>query len=362
MSDSIFSDERFLQLILQASPAGMVIANGKGIIVLANPEAERIFGYSSGEMLGLAVERLIPEAHRRHHVAHRERYTAHPEPRPMAAGRDLFAERKDGSQVAVDISLHPLHTDRGAFVLANILDATERRKAQRRQESQQAMERLALLGQLAGGVAHEIRTPLCVIRNNVYFLRILAEKLGAEGSDCLEEVNDAVGKAERIVSELLEYARDTSRHRQIVMVTELIQGAIGQLNFPAGITVSQPHPSSETRVSVDRDQVERILINLLRNAVQALQERGSIDIRATSAGGRVSIEVADTGPGVSPEAKEQVFEPLYTTKSSGIGLGLALSKRYAHANDGDLIVIDNPGGGACFRLTLPLHAGNSEHD
>ncbi|MCG8652335.1 MAG: PAS domain S-box protein, partial [Pirellulales bacterium] len=338
-------------LMFDASPAGMLIADAEGKVVLANIQVEKLFGYSQQELLGQPVELLIPQAHHGVHASHRARYMAQARPRPMAAGRDLFAQCKDGRQLAVDISLHPIETAAGSYVLANILDATERRQAARERESRQAFERLVMLGQLAGGVAHEIRTPLCVIRNDVYYLKTLADQLGQEGAECIAEIDEAVGKAERIVSELLDVTRDGPSQMSLASVNELIQSALHNISVPETVKVSLPETNA-VHVRVDREQVERILVNLIRNAVQALNDQGSIEMRVGQDEQGVWVEVADNGPGVSPAQKESVFEPLFTTKPTGIGLGLAVSKRYAQLNGGELTVTDNEGGGACFRLTF----------
>ncbi len=352
MKESVFSDERFLHLVVDASPAGMLIADEEGNIVRTNFQAESLFGYSREELTGKPVEMLIPQAHRGVHTSRRARYMAHPQPRPMAAGRDLFAQRKDGSQVAVDISLHPFQTKNGTYVLANILDATSRRQAARERESRQAIERLAMMGQLAGGVAHEIRTPLCVIRNDVYFLKRIADQLGEEGAECLEEIDRAVSKAERIVAELLDFTRDQPSRLAPCSLSAVIGSALEDVVVPQGIEMVLPPAGEDWWVQADHGQIERIVGNLLQNAIQALSETGRVEIRLGKKDTYAWIEVADNGPGIQPHEKERVFEPLYTTKPTGIGLGLAVSRRYAESNGGALIVTDNQNGGACFRLTL----------
>ncbi len=353
MDESVFSDERFLDLVVDASPAGMLIADQTGNIVRVNNAAEQIFGYDRDEMVGQTVEMLIPEAHHGDHASHRARFMSNPETRSMAAGRDLFGQRKDGSQVAVDISLHPFHAKSGMFVLANIMDATERRRVARERESRQAIERLALMGQLAGGVAHEIRTPLCVIRNDVYFLKSLASQLGEDGIECIDEIDVAVGKAERIVAELLDFTREKPSRMCDVDLQTVIDEAVSEVSMPPQIELRVPDAlTPPVRVHADPEQIGRILANLVRNAVQAIENEGRIEITLEVEPENIWVDVADNGPGISPEQKERVFEPLYTTKPTGIGLGLALSRRYAQQNGGELIVTDRSGGGAQFRLKL----------
>lgn len=353
---SLYNDENLFRLIVEASPVGMIIADSEGRIVLANEQAQTLFGYAADELIGERIEVLVPEAAHGAHVSHRAGYVAHPRARPMGAGRNLAARRKDGSEVPVDISLHPIHTDAGMLVLANILDATPRKQAEQEREARQAIERLALLGQLAGSVAHDIRTPLCVIRNDLYFLQMLASELGPEGVECIEEINRSVGKADRIVSELLDFTRDSPSCPERIAVAEILQAALKDYPVPPEVTLIQPERLEAVFVEADGEQIERVLINLIRNGVEATDGKGRVEIRIVERGDLVWIEVADNGPGVPPAEQARIFEPLMTTKPRGIGLGLAIARRYAVHNNGQLTVGTEPGGGACFRLTLPKAA------
>ncbi len=362
--DSFFADEGLFRLTIDASPSGMIITDRDGTIVLVNRAAQVIFGYLAEELVGQPVEVLVPECDREAHAGHRARYAECPEPRSMALGRNLCGVRKDGSEVQVDISLHPIETTRGPLVLANVMDATDRRRAEQEREARHRLERLALLGQLAGGVAHEIRTPLCVISNDIFFLRQFMNQLGPDGAECVEEIEQAVGKANRIVTELLDYTREAPVHTVETPLREIVAVALRDAALPTGVQVACPEIPEAMAMKVDRDQVQRILTNLLKNASQAMGSEGQIDVTAGRQADRFVIEVADRGPGIPAEELDRVFEPLYTTRSSGIGLGLAVSRRYAQRHGGDLTASQREGGGACFRLELPqaLPSGNEDRD
>ena len=352
---SPYSDEKLFHSVIEASPAGMLIIDEEGRIILANRAAGEQFGFPPSELVNKSIESLIPEASRQAHRAHRARYMDQPRDRPMAAGRNLSARRRDGTEFPVDISLHPIEVQQRHMVLANVLDATDRRRVEQEREQRQAMERLALLGQLAGGVAHEIRTPLCVIRNDAYFLKLMADKLGNEGIECIDEINESVAKAERIVSELLDFTRDPQSDPSPVKIDRLIDAAIRSAGIASTVLLIRNVEDESSIVCVDSEQIERILINLLRNAWQAAGARGRIEIRTSTHGNTLTLEIADNGPGIDQENLERVFEPLFTTKPKGIGLGLAVSKQYAHRNGGTLTAYNNlERPGACFRLTLPL--------
>lgn len=357
---SPYNDERLFSLVIEASPAGMLIVDEDGKIILCNRAAGEQFGFDPAELLDQPIETLIPEPFRQAHLAQRARYMSQPRDRPMAAGRNLFARRKDGTEFPVDISLHPIELNQRQVVLANVLDATDRRRAEQEREQRQAIERLALLGQLAGGVAHEIRTPLCVIRNDAYFLKMMADKLGKEGMECIEEINEAVAKAERIVSELLDFTRAPANEPNQVDLDSLLDSAIRSAGLPAGILLVRNIESESSQIRVDPEQIERVLINLMRNAAQAVGNKGRIVIHTSIVQNMLAIDVSDNGPGIDPENLERVFEPLFTTKPKGIGLGLAVSRQYAQRNGGTLTARNIDGGGACFRLTLPLAVTTSK--
>ena len=354
-TQGFYADEQLFRLIVQATPAGLLLVDGEGYIVLVSQRALKLLDYREEELLGQPVEKLIPDAHQAAHVGHRVRYMSQPQTRPMAAGRDLYARRRDGSALAVDISLHPLETPGGTYVLANILDATDRRRAEREAERRQALERLALLGQLAGGVAHEIRTPLGVIRNDVYFLERMADRLGPEGIECIEEIKQAVGKANRIVSELLDFTHEPRGNPTAVSLEAVLNEALREIILPPTVALIRP-PSDVlqgTLVNADHEQIARILTNLFRNAEQAMDGHGEISVALQTDAQRAMLTICDTGPGIKQEHRQSIFEPLFTTKPNGIGLGLAVSQRYAIRNQGQLELLTDHLEGACFRLTLP---------
>jgi signal transduction histidine kinase len=216
-------------------------------------------------------------------------------------------------------------------------------------------EKLSTLGQLSGGVAHELRTPLGVLSHALYFLK---ETLSRPGTDpeivaALEESDRALNNSRHIIDEMLDYGRG-ARPAQAVefSLQPVIAAAIEGAKLPPGITISVEGDDSITAMAAP-DQVERILGNLIRNAVEATQKVGAIRITAHEQDHAVEITVADDGPGIPPADLDRIFEPLFSRKTTGIGLGLALSKRYAELNAGELVAANGIERGAVFRLTLP---------
>ncbi|MGD0878656.1 MAG: PAS domain S-box protein [Anaerolineales bacterium] len=230
-------------------------------------------------------------------------------------------------------------------------------------------EKLAVLGTLAGGVGHELRNPLGVISNSVYYLKMVQPEANEKIKKHLATITQEVHNAARIVSDLLDYAREISSEPKPSSVHELVEQTLSRFPVPASIQVSLKIPADLPPVYTDPLQVEQILGNLITNACQAMANP-SLDTKAGSAkmSGRckltisarkkmemVAIAVKDSGSGIAPENFEKLFEPLFSTKVTGIGLGLVVSKKLAEANGGRIEVKSQVGKGSTFSLYLRLH-------
>ncbi len=320
---------------------------------MVNRQAENWFGYSRSELIGQKVECLVPHRFHHRHESDREGFLDSPSERPMGAGHELSVRRKDGSEIPVDISLHPMQTKQGMLVMAYIVDLTDRKQAELEVHKRQSLERLALLGQLAGGVAHEIRNPLGVIRNAAYYLDMVKETLDVEAQESVQEILEEVDQANHIVSDLLDYARDAPQRRAefdiVKFVRDLVQG-----RRPVNEELVKIESEIDSFiVQADSDQIRRIIENLILNGVQATDVPATIYVSLSASEQHVSIDIEDEGEGILEVDRLRIFEPLFTTKIKGIGLGLAISKRYAERNGGILDLVDHEGSGTVFRLTLP---------
>lgn len=229
------------------------------------------------------------------------------------------------------------------------------------QEAQQALvrrERLAMLGQLAGSVGHELRNPLGVMSNAIYYLEMVLQPATDDVRDYLKLLREQVGLSTKIISDLLDSARVTPAQRRMVDLAAVVAAQTERLGERPAVRIEidlgHPTPLAE----VDPVQVGQIVFNLLTNAVQAMGEAGgTVWIRTCPAADQmVALQVTDTGPGIAVTDTEKVFEPLFTTKARGIGLGLAVSRALARANLGDLTVSSVPGQGAQFTIALPAAA------
>jgi C4-dicarboxylate-specific signal transduction histidine kinase len=216
-------------------------------------------------------------------------------------------------------------------------------------------EKLATIGQLASSVGHELRNPLGVMANAVYILERTVESPPPKAKHYLQLLSAQIKLSERIVADLLDSARSQAPQRRRTDVRALLTEQLGRVNIPSNVHVEFEVEPGLPDVHVDPDQVGQILVNLFTNATQAMDNHpGVLSVRAHNGDGRVHINVRDTGPGVPSELTEKIFEPLYTTKARGIGLGLSVSRSLAVANRGSLSVINHPGGGAVFSLDLPI--------
>lgn len=226
------------------------------------------------------------------------------------------------------------------------------------QEALVRREKLAMLGQLAGGVGHELRNPLGVMSNAVYYLEMVLGSAPPEVRDHLRLLREQVALSSKIVSDLLNLARITPPQRQATPVADIVDAQLARVTIPPTIRLERGLDAALKPVGVDPVQIGQIVFNLLTNAVQAMGDAGgTLRIAAAANGNReIHLTVSDTGPGITPENIGKIFEPLFTTKARGIGLGLAVSRALAQSNGGDMRVESEPGRGARFTVILPAAA------
>lgn len=221
------------------------------------------------------------------------------------------------------------------------------------QEENVRRERLATLGQLSSSVGHELRNPLGVMANAVYFLNATLREPNAKTREYLGILRTQIALSEKIVADLLDFARVKPPQRLTVPLQQIVNEQLGRVSIPEGVQVEQSG-DLDTTVHVDPVQVGQVVLNLITNAAQAMEESGGrLGIEARRRNGTVRLSVRDTGPGILPENLPRVFEPLFTTKARGIGLGLSVSRTLAEANGGRLTAASAPDEGAVFTVELP---------
>ena len=254
----------------------------------------------------------------------------------------------------------PIMDDEGnvTHLVAIVHDMTAQRAEQEAMKLDlMRKERLTELGQLAGGVAHEIRNPLSAINNAAYVLaRHFGKEAPQEVRDALAIVHEEVRRANHIVSDLLDYARVREPDRKHTSISLLVESAVKAADLPNGIDLGVGDSDPGLTAYVDATQCEAALANVIRNSCEAMQGKGKLRIDVTHDDSMVTVRVRDEGPGVSSEIESRLFEPLVTTKPSGLGLGLVTARRLVEGHGGTLVFERDGNVGACFAMALPRSA------
>jgi PAS domain S-box-containing protein len=379
-------ESRFRKL-LEAAPDAILEVNPEGQIILLNQAAERMFGYSRGELLGLNVENLVPAAMRGGHAQHRASYAKRPNTRPMGTGLELQGQRKDGSLFPVEISLSPNWIEDSLHVIASVRDITERKSIEdriralreqytaeltlkneqlevRNREVEQANR---LKTEFLASMSHELRTPLHTI---IGFSELLIEQLEGplnekqdrfvghilqDARHLLELINEVLDIS-KIESGSLELKRESFDFSQCV---EEVLAGIRHHAAAKNIALEDKN-SFHGSLCADRLRVKEILYNLLSNAVKFTPQAGHVWVEAFQEGDTLHIAICDTGIGIPEKEHSSIFEKFYQVKENraggreGTGLGLPITKHLVELHGGSISVASRPGQGSSFRLTLPL--------
>jgi len=361
------ASEEKLRALLGSAPDAIIVADEHGRIVLVNDQVTNLLGYSTQELIDERVEMLLPEPLKVSHAAERRRYVEDPHRRLMGAGRDLSARHRNGKLVPVDISLSPVRTEAGVLVFASMRDATERRRVEealrdaleRETEAAHYLRRLdTTKNDFLNAVSHELRTPLTTILGYSQLLRT-EDFDEATRMDMLERVHSNAERLEKLLGDLLDIDR---LHRGIVEprrrhadLRDLLDSALATLDL-------RGHPltinARSADVFVDPAHTERIVENLVSNAVKYTPAGGHIWVEASADGlGGITLVVSDEGPGIPADQREEIFEPFIQggqdTFKQGTGIGLSLVKRFARLHGGRAWVEDRPGGGSAFYVHMP---------
>ncbi|MNR78795.1 Cell-division control histidine kinase PdhS [compost metagenome] len=362
--------------ILEASPDPTILVNPEGRITLASPQTEKVFGYRQDELLGQSVEILMPERFRSAHGRHLSGFFKSPRMRPMGSGLELSAQRKDGTEFPIEVSLSPLESNEQPAVLAVIRDITERKQAeaaiaQRSAELEKANEALRTADrykdEFLSVISHELRTPLNFITG---FASILDDEVAGPLNETqqsyIRKIMNGADRMLELVNNLLDMSRIQAGKLHIEpepsdyapIVVEAL-APLRPLTDQKQLTLTQEVQETPQLV-IDPRRMTQVLTNLVDNAIKFTPKGGRITVRVRPIGDEVLTEVIDTGPGIDEEGISKLFRPFSqvdmssTRRVGGTGLGLTISKAFVEAHGGQIGVHSRPGEGSTFWFTLPI--------
>jgi len=358
--------EAHLKSILDTVPDAMIVIDERGVMHSFSSAAERLFGYSASEVLGKNVKMLMPSPYRENHDAYIERYLATGERRIIGIGRVVVGERKGGSTFPMELAVGEMRSSNQRFFTGFIRDLTEPQKTEARLQELQAeivhISRLTAMGEMASALAHELNQPLSAIANYMKGMRRLLEDGSDERSamlrDAMEKAAEQAVRAGQIIHRLRDFLARGDSERRVESVNKLVEEASALALVGAkdrGVRVRFQFDPAVDPVLVDKVQIQQVLLNLIRNAIEAMEgcDKRELVVSAGPAGnGMVAISVADTGTGIAPDMAGQLFQPFVTTKPHGTGVGLSISRTIIEAHGGEIEARPNPVGGTIFRFTL----------
>jgi two-component system, LuxR family, sensor kinase FixL len=363
--------EAHLQSILDTVPDAMIVIDPQGVMQSFSTAAERLFGYAADEVIGQNVSILMPTSYREHHDGYLTRYLTTGERRIIGIGRLVVGERKDGSTFPMELSVGEARSAQCRFFTGFVRDLTDRQQTQKRLQELQAelihMSRFTALGEMASTLAHELNQPLSAVANYLNGARRL---LAGGQSDAIPMAREAMERATeqalragQIIRHLREFVARGESERQPENLGKLIEeaSALALVGIKEiGVRVSFEFDPQAEFVFAAKIQIQQVLFNLIRNAIEAMQDTALrlllISTRQVEEE-TVEVSVTDTGPGIAPEITAQLFQPFKTTKPHGMGVGLSISRTIVEAHRGRLWAEPNPDGGTVFRLTLKTTVG-----
>ena len=358
--------EAHLESILDTIPDAMVVIDERGIIQSFSRTAEHMFGYRADEAVGRNVSLLMPSPYRERHDSYIERYLHTGERRIIGVGRVVTGQRKDGTTFPIELAVGEINLPGRRVFTGFLRDLTQRQRTEKRlQELQDELThvaRVSELGQMSAALTHELKQPLTAIINYVEASRVLLDGPAPpvpKVSDFLSKAHAQTLRAGEIIQRLrqLFQKRETDYRREAVnkVVEEASALALvgaKEANVQVHVDLAPDLPS----VCIDKIQIQQVVLNLVRNAVEAMAEVGvrKLTIRTERMDGVVRISIADTGPGLADHVRESLFQPFVTTKEKGMGIGLSVCHAIVEAHGGTIEAAANGTGGTTFTFGVPF--------
>jgi two-component system sensor kinase FixL len=366
--------EMRLRSILDTVPDGIIVIDERGLIQSFSPAAERLFGYTEAEIVGRNVSRLMPSPYRDAHDGYLERYLTTGERRIIGIGRVVVGLRNNGETFPMELEIGEFRVHESRYFTGFVRDLTEQQRVARRLQDLQAellhASRLSVMGQMASALAHELNQPLTAVVNYLETARHLFESTPESTGQVGDLLRRAVAQVERagdVIRRLRQFVTKGETERRPESLNQLVEEALALALVGArqsGVRVTLDLDRSLPPILVDGVQIQQVVLNLVRNAVEAMEEcdRRELLIATHTLSEMVEVTVEDTGPGIAPELAERLFQPFVTTKRTGMGLGLSICREIVEAHHGRLASAPRPGGGTLFRVTLPTIRAGKDRD
>lgn len=389
-----------LEALFEFATEGILVSDGGGVIIKINPAAEKLFGYDPGELLGKKVELLIPDRFSSQHTNHRDKFNRKPHARSMGVGTDLYARRKDDSEFPVEISLSPYQHDGENFVIAFIIDITERKAAREKLESyseelEKEVEQRTLIlkeaiwelektkeelnesltrqkelnelkSRFVSMVSHEFRTPLATMLSSLSLVARYTELQDTEKQQKhIDRIKTSVNNLTDILNDVLSLSKleegKVSVTKEYIPLQETVSEIITEIQPLAkeGQNISYQHHGEETTAFIDTKILRHIMMNLLSNAIKFSHAGSAIDVSTAINSQQIELMVKDNGIGISEEDQKHLFESFYRAQNAvniqGTGLGLNIVLRYVDLCGGSIKMNSILDQGTTFTITLPIN-------
>jgi two-component system sensor kinase FixL len=368
------SDAR-LASVLDTAVDGIILIDEQARILVFNKACERLFGYTASEMVGRNVNSLMPAEYAREHDGYVANFIRTGVKRIIGTGREVRGQHRDGTIFPLELSVGETHTAEGRQFIGILRDLRPRKSEETRLNQLQAdlvhMARVSAMDEMGAALAHELNQPLTAVM--LYLQAIKRAHDSDPGRGILSETargifEKALREAERagnIIQRMRYFVEKREPRRRCMDLNPLVDDAVELtlLGSPPGAQIARSLAPDLPRVAVDPVQIQQIVVNLLRNALDAVSISTTPEVQVTTRLRDATIEltVADNGPGIAPERLPNLFKAFSSSKGSGLGLGLAISRTIAQTHGGDLTV--EPGGhGRGARFTLHLPPGERQTD
>jgi two-component system, LuxR family, sensor kinase FixL len=376
LEQALRTREMHLRSIMETIPDATIVIDGRGIMQFFNSAAERQFGYSAKEAIGQNVTMLMPDPDRTRHDDYLGRYRSTGERHIVGIGRIVTGQRKDGTTFPMHLSVGEMQSGGEPYFTGFVRDLTEHQQTQARLQELQSelvhVSRLTAMGEMASALAHELNQPLAAISNYMKgSRRLLADSADPNASKiegALDRASEQALRAGQIIRRLRDFVARGESEKRVESLAKLIEesGALGLSGArEQGVVLRFELDHNNDLVLVDRVQIQQVLVNLFRNALEAMAHSPKRELVASTArvaDDMMEVAVSDTGSGFPDDVKSNLFQTFFTTKETGMGVGLSISRSIVEAHGGSMWADTNASGGATFRFTLPAVPSESLTD